>query len=181
MPAPRSSAAKGDQRFGGALERLEMGDLRADVAVQPDDLHAPALPRIRRHISRASSMATPNLLLFRPVEMCGWLCASMSGLTRTATRAVSPRAVAIASMRSISPSDSALMLRERRGSMARSSSASDLADAGEDDFLAGVNPARSATSISPPELASAAAPRPRSSRGDRQRRVGFERVVERCG
>ena len=41
--------------------------------------------------------------------MCGWLFASMSGLTRTATRAVRPSRVAIASSRASSPADSTLI------------------------------------------------------------------------
>ena len=40
--------------------------------------------------ARASSSGTPNLLILRPVEMCGWLPESMSGLIRTATRATTP-------------------------------------------------------------------------------------------
>ena len=68
--------------------------------------------------------------------MCGWLRASMSGLTRSATRARRPAARAAASIRSISPADSALI--ERRSSpTARASSAARLADAGEDDLAGG--------------------------------------------
>jgi hypothetical protein len=64
--------------------------------------------------------------------------------------------------RSISPSDSALMLRSPRP-MARSSSASVLPTPVK-TISAGVKPARKATSISPTEFASAAAPRLRSRR-----------------
>ena len=176
-PASRSSRGEGDERFGGAPERLELGDLRADVAVQPDDLRRRLRPRMRRHISRASAMATPNLLLLRPVEMCGWLFASMSGLTRTATRALTPRAAAIASMRSISPSDSALMLRSPRP-MARSSSASRLADAGEDDLRRREAGAQRDVDLADRVRVGGCAEAAQQAR-DPQRRVGLERVVER--
>ena len=62
--------------------------------------------------------------------------------------------------------------------MARASSASDLPTPVK-TISAGVKPARSATSISPPELASAAVPSARSSRAMRQRGVGLQRVVQR--
>ena len=45
---------------------------------------------ISRNSAGASSIGTPNLFDLRPVEMCGWLFASMSGLTRSATRATAP-------------------------------------------------------------------------------------------
>ena len=54
---------------------------------RPTISSAVAAARRAGQISRAASMAMPNLLVFRPVEMCGWLRASMSGLTRSATRA----------------------------------------------------------------------------------------------
>src|SRR5436189_74978 len=44
----------------------------------------------------------------RPVEMLACVLASISGLTRSATRAVRPAAAATAAMRSSSPGDSAL-------------------------------------------------------------------------
>ena len=64
--------------------------------------------------ARASPIGTPNLLRRIPVEMCGWLLASTSGFTRSATRVRRPWRIDSASMRSSSPRDSALMaLRPR--------------------------------------------------------------------
>ena len=77
-------------------------DLRADVHVDGDQLQDGRPPSVANS-SRASSTGTPNLLIFSPVEMCGWLFASMSGLTRTATRAGRPSRAAIASTRASSP------------------------------------------------------------------------------
>ena len=57
--------------------------------------------------------------------MCGWLFASMSGLTRSATRAVTPSRAAIASTRASSPTDSTLIALRPSGT-AHSSSAGDL-------------------------------------------------------
>ena len=42
---------EGHQRFRSALERLELGDLRADVAVQPDDLHAAPAAHAQAHLA----------------------------------------------------------------------------------------------------------------------------------
>ncbi len=111
--------------------------------------------------SRAVSTATPNLLIFSPVEMCGWLLASMSGLMRTATRARQPRRAAIASMRASSPADSTLIAFSPSGT-AHSSSALDFPTP-VNTMSRGSNPARRATSISQIELASAALPSSRSS------------------
>ena len=108
--------------------------------------------------------------------MCGWLRASMSGLTRSATRAVVCCICAIDAIRCSSPADSALMTPDR-SEIARSSSASVLPTP-VNTICDGRNPARSATSISPPELASAAAAELAQQARNRQRRVGLQRVVE---
>ena len=42
---------EGHQRLGGAPERLELGDLRADVAVQSDDLHAAPAAHAQAHLA----------------------------------------------------------------------------------------------------------------------------------
>ena len=109
--------------------------------------------------------------------MCGWLRASMSGLTRNATRVRVWRARAIASIRSSSPSDSALMVLTPR-SIACSSSAG-VFPTPVKTICGGMNPARSATSISPPEFASARAAQAAQQPRDGQRRVRFQRVVHR--
>jgi hypothetical protein len=83
-------------------------------------------------------------------------------LTRIATRATSPAPRASASTRSSSPADSTLIAFRPNGT-AQASSASDLPTPVK-TMSAGVKPALRASSISQIELASAAAPRSRSSR-----------------
>ena len=112
--------------------------------------------------SRAASAGTPNLLILRPVEMCGWLRASMSGLIRIATRAVTPVRAAIDSTRASSPADSTLIARNPSGT-AHSSSVSDLPTPVK-TMSAASKPARRARSISQIELASTAPPIAFSSR-----------------
>ena len=83
---------------------------------------SPGRVAISRQIAGASLNATPNLSRLAPVEMCGWVIDSISGFTRSATVARWPRAVAIASIRSNSPTDSALIaLRPRDTALAKSS------------------------------------------------------------
>ena len=108
--------------------------------------------------SRASPIGTPNLLRRIPVEMCGWLLASTSGFTRSATRVRRPWRIDSASMRSSSPRDSALMAL-RPSATARAISAA-LLPTPVKTIWCGRKPALSATSISPTELQSALAPRP---------------------
>ena len=57
---------------------------------------------------RARSIGMPNLFSCNPVVMYGWVCASMSGLTRSDTGARPPAAAAIAASRSSSRNDSTL-------------------------------------------------------------------------
>ena len=130
-----------------------------------------------RMMAAASPIGTPNLFERSPVEMCGWLIASTSGFTRSATRASVPRAFAIAAMRSSSPADSALMAFTPMPT-ARSSSSCVLPTPVK-TIAEGANPARRATSISPPEFASARAAELLEERRDRERGVGLERVVQR--
>jgi hypothetical protein len=85
--------------------------------------------------------------------MCGWVFASTSGLTRIAIFVRTFRWRDSASMRSSSPSDSTLIDRTP-SSIAHASSAVVLPTP-VNTICAGVKPARSATSISPPEFASA--------------------------
>ena len=96
-PAASSSRlTRGGQRRGLA-QRIERRDLRSDVHVDRDQPQQRAAPAASASSARASSSGTPNLLIFRPVEMCGWLFASMSGFTRIATRARRAQARPIAS------------------------------------------------------------------------------------
>jgi hypothetical protein len=97
----------------------------------------------------------PNLLIFSPVEICGWLFASISGLTRSATRATSPRRVAVALDARKLAGDSTLMALSRAAPRIELGHA--LADAGKHDVGSGEAGLR-ASSISQIELASAALP-----------------------
>ena len=119
----------------------------------------------------------PNLLVLSPVEMCGWLRASMSGLTRSATRA---RVCALARER-VDPLELALRLRvdgldaeidrlrQLRGG---------LADAGEDDLRRNESGAQRDVDLAAGVRVGAAAQAAQQPR-DRQRRVRLERVVHR--
>jgi hypothetical protein len=86
----------------------------------------------------------------------------MSGFTRSATQAVVPSRRAIAPIRWSSPGDSALIVFTPK-TMARSSS-SEVLPTPVKTIADGSKPARSATSISPTEFASAPLPSSRSSR-----------------
>ena len=95
-PAPR---AQSRSRGGGASDRVEG---QSSVIRRAGEAQRRGCSRTAsRHgeLRAASSSGTPNLFLRRPVEMCGWLRASMSDLTRSATRASVPSARAISSMR----------------------------------------------------------------------------------
>ena len=86
----------------------------------------------------------------------------MPGLIRTATRARTPRAVAIRSMRASSPADSALIAPTPMRTASSSSAA--VLPTPVKTISPGSTPARRATAISPPELASTALPADCSSR-----------------
>jgi hypothetical protein len=117
------------------------------------------------------SSGSPNLLIFNPVEMCGWLSASMSGLMRMATRVTPPARAAIASIRASSPGDSTLIALRPSGT-AHASSAADLPTP-VNTISEGGNPAFRASSISQIELASAALPRSRIKRAIASAELAF--------
>ena len=123
---------------------------------------SPGCAAIFRYSAAACSRGTPNLLMCRPVEIWGCVPASMSGLTRSATLARTPLALAARSMRSSSPADSALMAFNP-SCTARSISSGDFPTPLK-TMSSGANPARIASSTSPIELASTALPASRSSR-----------------
>ena len=166
------------QRRRGASQRFGRRDLRADMNVHADEPEARPRRAARDRSARASCSATPNLLLRSPVEMFGWLCASMSGFTRSATRATRPAARARAAMRSSSPADSALIAPDVHA-RSRAPARPRVLPTPVKTMSRGAKPARSATWISPPELASARLPSARSTRTIAERRVGLERVVDR--
>ena len=67
MPSSRELARERRRaRCGRAAQRIEVGDLRADVRVQADDLEPVARGRARGRCRATSSMAMPNLLALRP-------------------------------------------------------------------------------------------------------------------
>ena len=134
-PVVAKVAGQRDERPGGAAQRLEVGDLRAHVAVQPDNLEAGAVAHPAADLA-ASSIAIPNLLFLRPVQMCGWLRGVDVGVDAHRDRARRCRATAIASIRSSSPSDSALMSADAEIDRLRQLGIR-LADPGEHDLLAG--------------------------------------------
>jgi hypothetical protein len=94
--------------------------------------------------------------------MFGWLLASISGLTRSATRASRLSDRAMAAIRSSSPADSALIVPTP--SAIANACSSRVLPSPVKTISAGVNPARSATRTSPPEFASARLPSERRSR-----------------
>ena len=144
-----------DHRVGCLPQWLQVEHLRTDVHMEPDKRQL----RPRGGVTRdcpCASMGTPNLWMLRPVAMCGWLSAATSGLIRSATRAVVCRARAAAAIRSSSPADSALIALTPRPT-AWSISAT-VFPTPVKTISPGAYPARSATSISPPELASTSPP-----------------------
>ena len=161
---------------GGARERLGAGDLRSDVHVQSDEPQVRAGRRRRWIIARASSIETPNFVPCEPVEMCGWLPASTSGLMRTATRASRPCAAAMAAMR--------VDLAERLG-VDRADAEGDralelgarLADAGEDDVGRVEAGAQGDLDLAAGVGVGAGAEPPQAPH-DVERGVGLDRVVQ---
>ena len=103
---------------------------------------------------------TPNLLIFRPVEMR--VAVGVDVRVAIATRAGRPAFAAMPSMRSSSPADSTLIALRPSGT-AQSSSAAVLPTPVK-TMSEGANPALRATSISQIEFASTALPSPPSSR-----------------
>ena len=118
----------------GIAERLQIGDLAADVHVDAGDRDARQLARPWRRARGASSNGTPNLFSALPVEILACVLASTSGLTRSAMRAVRP--MPAATSLSASSSGSTLdveaedALAQRIGHLLAR-----LADAGEDDLV----------------------------------------------
>ena len=110
----------------------------------------------------------PNLFSFMPVEILAWVRASMSGLTRIATGAIWPRAVAISLSRRSSGTDFDIDLVdlgvERGLELAR------VLPTPEKTIRCGGTPAARARRNSPSETTSAPAPRP----AKRRRTARFE-------
>ena len=137
---------------------------------------SPSVAAASRKRARADSIGTPNLLVRSPVEMCGWLRASMSGFTRRATRALVRWARARPPIRSSSPGDSALIVCTP-STIARSSSVGRLADAGEDD-AGWIEPGSKRDFDLPDGVCVGPAAKLAQQPRNGQRRVGLERIVE---
>ena len=100
----------------------------------------------------------PNLSSRRPVEIFSWVCASTSGLTRSAVgRAPAEFAGDAIELLAAPDSDSTLICRTPASSAARISSA--LLPTPEKTIRSAGTPAASAVASSPPETTSAPAPR----------------------
>ena len=108
--------------------------------------------------------------------MLAWVRASMSGLTRSATRATRPMPRASSAMRSSSPADSALIVPTPLA--IASSSSSRVLPTPVNTMSFGSNPARSATcTLSAGVGVDAAAERAQQPH-QRERRVRLQRVVD---
>ncbi len=163
-PAPRCRAAR---RRGSASPGARAGRPPRARAWRPGAAAA----------ARRRSMGTPNLLKRCPVEMCACVLASMSGFTRRATRAFTPRARASASMRSASPSDSMLMAftPRRHGAV---EFVARLADAREHDLRRLEPRPQRRLDLAARVRVGAGAQFPEEAQ-DGQRRVRLQRVVDR--
>ena len=96
---------------GRDLEAGGVEDLRADVAVQPEELGSPSPSWTRRTAARASPalMEKPNFWSSWAVAMYSWVCASTPAVTRTMTGATRPSSAVSRSSRSISSKESSTM------------------------------------------------------------------------
>ena len=134
IPSSRSSRGEGHQRFGGAPERLRLHDLRADVAVQSDDLEPVAAAHRAAHLAHVADGDAELVALQAGRDVRVALRVDVRIDAHGDAGAVC-RAPAIASIRSISPSDSALIVFSPRLDGALELGVR-LADAGEDDLRA---------------------------------------------
>ena len=128
-------------------------------------------------MSRTASIGMPNLLAFSPVEMCGWLRASMSGFTRSATRARVPAlarepidTIQLPFRFGVDGLDAEI---DRLRQLGRC-----LADAGEHDLLGDEAGAQGDVDLAAGVRVRAGAKAAQQPR-DRERRVGLQRVVQR--
>ena len=109
MPSFASSLDERDEPRDRVGERRRLGQLRADVAVDADDLRGRRASPRRGTGARASAIATPNLFCLRPVEMYGWVSRIDVGVDAQRDRARACRALrATASSTSSSSADSTL-------------------------------------------------------------------------
>ena len=83
-PSARSVRTKSDEQREGVVERLQLGDLAADMHVDAGDRHAGELGRAGIDLARAADR-NAELVLGLPVAILAWVLASTSGLTRTET------------------------------------------------------------------------------------------------
>ena len=170
---PPAEGGEGPRR---RRERLEVGDLRADVALQPDDLDPGELAAPGAG-SRARARCRRRTCSRAGRSRCrGASAASMSGFTRRETRAVRPRAAAAAPMPPISSSLSAL--HSPIPCSRPSAISASLLPTPAKTIRSGGKPARSAASSSPPETMSAPAPSAGEQAQDGAVAVGLHRVAD---
>ena len=134
-PSARSCSGEVGDLEVGLLERGEVGELAADVDVDAHDLDAGKARGLGIDL-RARAIGMPNLFSFLPVAIFSWVLASTSGLTRRVIGAVTPEAGRHLRQRAqlrfafdVELADAAF---EREAHLLAR-----LADAGEDDALAG--------------------------------------------
>ena len=89
MPSRRELLHELDEPRDRVGERRGLGQLRADVAVDADDVD-PASAARREQLARASSIEMPNLFFLSPVEMYGWVSRIDVGVDAQRTRARVP-------------------------------------------------------------------------------------------
>ena len=140
-------------------------------------ISTPARPRARRAQLRDVVDRDAELVGLQAGRDVRMAAASMSGLTRIAIRVRVWRSRDSASIRSISPADSTLIVRTPR-SMACAELGRRLADAGEHDLRRNEPGAQRDVDLAAGIRVGVAAERPQQPR-DRQRRVGLQRVVDR--
>ena len=174
MPSPRSARASATTASAAWLSGSSVVICEPMCTCAPTGSR-PAAPAISRNSAGASSIGTPNLFDLRPVEMCGWLLASMSGLTRSATRARVPCAIGalVDAIELARRFDVDGQQAERHGAIDLRRA---LADAREDDLIGPEPAAHRDVHLAERVGVGVAAERVQQA-DDRERRVGLERVV----
>ena len=172
--APGATSASAARASGSSV-----GDLRADVDVEADELEARACRRMRgSSVAAPRRCGTPNLLMLqagRDVRVA--LGVDVRIDAQRDARASRRARAASASMRSSSPADSTLIALTPRAT-ALVELVARLADAGEHDLRRDRSRRAGRRRSRRRSWRRRALPRPRSRRSDGERRVGLERVVQ---
>ena len=169
----------GEQARGRLGEAGGVEDLRADVAVQAEEVERGVRADARRRARRRRSRETPNFWSSCAVARNSWVEACTPLLTRRRTRCTRPARAAASATRSISISLS-MTIAPTPASTARSISATDLLLPWK-PMRAGSTPAASATASSPPLHTSTARPASVTQRTIALREERLAGVVDRHG